>query len=86
MFYSPYNSQKIIYLLRKKGIGANHLTQNYLTTYQESIYYNKHLKHFINNNKLINYNKIHNNIFSIPISSNLKKNEMDYIIENLNNL
>mgnify|MGYP000848405650 CR=1 FL=1 len=69
--------------LREKGIGANHLTQDSIRYYQEPISENAVLKKFFKPNVLKNYLDLHDRVLSVPISPNISKNEVSYIISEL---
>ena len=85
IFKSNYACAKdIINSLRKEGIAANNLTQNYLCGYQECINENTYLNKYYE--RLDRYEELNNFIFSIPCSPSLTKNEIDYIIKNVNKL
>lgn len=85
MFKSNFTCAKdIINILRKEGIAANNLTQNYLCGFQETINENTHLNKYYE--RLNRYEELNNFIFSIPCSPSLKRNEIDYIIEHVNKL
>jgi len=79
------NSVELINRLRKQKIWANHLSQNTLSNYQESVYENKRLKKFLNPN-LKQYKKLHDKIISIPVSPALSEKEIDYIAFHVNKL
>lgn len=80
------NSIESINLLRKNKIWANHLSQSTLSNYQQSIYETKEFKKYAISNSLIQYNKLHDKIISIPISPALSEKEIDYIIHYVNKL
>lgn len=80
------NTTEIISFLRSFGIGANHLTQNFINTYQKRFDKNVHLKKYINESSLPCYFDLHDRIVSIPISPALKKNELEYMINILNRI
>lgn len=75
----------LIPLLMDKGIDAKHLTKSHGLHLQERIDFNKNFEN-INIDNLKNYKDIHDKIICIPISSNLKDNEIKYIIKTLNNI
>ncbi len=77
-------AKNIINSLRKAGIAANNLTQNYLCGFQESISDNAYLNKYYD--KLDNYEELNKYIFSIPCSPGLRENEINYIIKTLNKL
>ena len=77
-------AKNIINSLRKAGIAANNLTQNYLCGFQESISDNVYLNKYYD--KLDNYEELNKYIFSIPCSPSLRENEINYIIKTLNKL
>ncbi len=79
------NDQKgIMKRLRQQGIAVNHITQDSINIYQESVFNNHLLMKYTKNCDLKNYQKIHDRIISFPISPNLSKKEMDYIINQVN--
>lgn len=80
------NSEAIIKKLRNAGIGANHITQDSINFYQNTVFENDSLSKYAEKEKLANYLDLHDHILSIPISPNLSKKEMDYVIEHLNTL
>lgn len=80
------SSKGVIIRLRDKGIGANHLTQNSIDIYQNSIFENPYLQKFSEKTDLPNYVEIHDRILSLPISPNLSEKEMNYITQNFNSL
>lgn len=77
-------SKEIITRLRDKGIGANHLTQNSIDFYQNSVFENPYLLKFSEKTNLPNYKEIHDRVLSLPVSPNLSENELNYIIQNFN--
>ena len=86
-FILKQNSAKeIIGKLRRSGIGANHLTQNYLTPYQIRFDNNAELKKYVIKSNLQNYFELHDQIVSIPISPNLTTYELSYMCDTINQL
>ena len=88
LFYISKNldTQTIVNRLRKFGIGANHLTQDSRITFQKNVNDNPDFSRFARNSSLTNYLRIHDYVFSVPISASLKKTELDYIIQKVNEL
>lgn len=80
------NSKAYISILRKSKIWANHLSQNTLSDYQESVAKHQDFKKYANSDRLIQYNKLHDKIIAIPISPALNEKEIDYIIYHINKL
>lgn len=80
------NSNEYINKLRDKGISANHLSQNWLTSYQDKIYEINDFKHYTENSFLPEYNLIHDKILCIPISAGLSLDEIKYIAKTINEL
>lgn len=78
------SSKEIITKLRKKGIGANHLTQSTLAPYQERLDKHPILNKFIVKSKLQNYFELHDSIFCIPNSPALTDYELNYIVKIIN--
>ena len=76
----------VIKYLRKKGIAANNLTQNYLNGYQSNIKEDSILSGYCGSSDISCYERTFPFIFSIPNSPFLVKDEMKYITESLNNL
>lgn len=72
--------------MRKLGISANHLTQDSLNYYQNSVFENPHLRKYTKNCDLFTYKDLHNKIISLPISPNLSENEIRHIITCLNTI
>lgn len=75
---------EIIRRLRKKGIAANNLTQNYLKEYQPNIKEDAVLSRFCDLSDISCYDCTFPFIFSVPNSSFLSKDEMNYIVKSLN--
>jgi dTDP-4-amino-4,6-dideoxygalactose transaminase len=86
LYAKERTSKEIIEGLRKKGIGANHLSQNYLNYYQASVFDNNDFKLFANSVRIVNYKDIHDKIFCVPLSAALSHTELDYIISQVNKL
>ncbi len=80
------NADNIIALLRKAGIAANNLTQNYLNGFQVHVAKDKWLGAYYHKYNLECYDDIFNRIIAIPCSPYLKQSEMDYIIKILNQI
>ncbi|KKG18691.1 hypothetical protein EO98_06535 [Methanosarcina sp. 2.H.T.1A.6] len=78
------SSKEVIIRMREKGVGANHLTQNSIEFYQNSIFENPYLLKFSEKTDLPNYREIHDRVLSLPVSPNLSEDEMDYITQNFN--
>lgn len=79
-------TKQIIEKLRLRGIGANHLSQNTIKTFQESVFETNAFKQYGIKENLQNYLNLHDYIFSIPISPSLKKMELNYIVDALNEI
>lgn len=88
LFYKLKKGNSIEYInkLRRYKIWANHLSQNTLSNYQQSIYEITELKKYANSNSLTQYNIIHDKIISIPVSPALNEKEINYIIYHVNRL
>ena len=69
----------IIKYLRKHGIAANNLTQNYLNGYQPNVKEDSVLSGYCNSSDIQCYENTFPFIFSIPNSPFLSKEEMNYI-------
>lgn len=76
----------IIKYLRKHGIAANNLTQNYLNGYQPNVKEDSVLSGYCNSSDIQCYENTFPFIFSIPNSPFLSKEEMNYITKLLNKL
>lgn len=79
-FHPNHNTVKVVKFLRKKQIGANHMSQDILSSYQTPIWEHNRFKHFFSISELEEYFKIYNRIVAIPISSNLNNLEIEHII------
>jgi len=77
-------SKEVIDLLRRKGIGANHLTQSYLHPHQPRFDSNTYLKKFIRKESLPNYFELHDRVISIPVSPSLTRDNLDKQIDIIN--
>lgn len=80
------STKEVIGNLRKFGIGANHLTQNFNNPYQIRFDQNIHLKKFVIRDNLPNYFNLHDSIISIPISPSLKKEDLIYMVNHINKI
>ena len=72
--------------LRKAGIAANNLTQNYLRGFQPHISKDNVLKYYYQERELKCYNSIFNHVIAVPCSPFLTYTEMNFIINTLNQL
>lgn len=86
LFSKDKYAKDLIITLRKKGIAANNLTQNYLASFQEPVWENSTFGKFYNDSKLTNYENLHPYLFSVPNSPALSNKETEYIIYSLNNI
>ena len=77
-------AEQTIMQLRKAGIAANNLTQNYLHGFQPHVCKDKWLGAYYHKEYLKCYDAIFNHIIAIPCSPFLKGSEMDYMIKTLN--
>ena len=83
MIETKYNCINIIKKLHEKKIEAKHLTHSHGISYQDRLDRNPLYAHFNSIKNCENYLRIHDNIVSLPISSNMKKGESIYIAERL---
>jgi len=79
-------ARDIINRLRKKGIAANNLTQNYLQGFQDPINKNETFQKFFIAQNLPHYLEIHPFLFSVPNSPALNLKEVNHIIKSLRSL
>ena len=79
-------SNKIVSKLRGIGIGANHITQHSIHAYQKNVYFNALLKPYVIPKQLPNYFRIHDKIFSLPVSAALNESELNHIVKAVNKL
>ena len=87
LFRIPHpNAEKTIAQLRKAGIAANNLTQNYLNGFQPHVSKDRWLSAYYRKGYLDCYDAVFNHVIAIPCSPFLKQNEMDYIIKTLNKI
>lgn len=77
-------TSNVVKYMRKYGIGANHITQNYLNPYQERFDKNEYLKKYIIKSNLENYFNLHDRIISIPISPSLSIDDLNYVARRIN--
>ncbi len=78
-------AKDIIIELRRKGIAANNLTQNYIHPYQEHVREDKTLGVYYTN-KLSHYEKVFPYVLTIPCSPALADREIDFIAYNVNEI
>ncbi|MBA2869072.1 DegT/DnrJ/EryC1/StrS family aminotransferase [Methanococcus maripaludis] len=78
------NSKETIKSLRDCGIGANHITQDSVKYFQDSVFKNNFFSNYADKKNLKEYSDVHDRLISLPISPNLSKKEMDYILKVLN--
>ena len=81
MIKTPFNSKDMIKKLNENGVEAKHLVQKYGSMYQERFDRNPLFSRFESIKNCENYLKIHDNIVSLPLSSNMKNTEI-VLIEN----
>ena len=81
MIKTPYNSKDIIKRLNEKGVEAKHLAQKYGSMYQERFDRNPLFSHFGSIKNCENYLEVHDNVVTLPMSSNMKRIEI-VLIEN----
>jgi len=74
----------VIHTLRKKGVGANNLMQNYLREFQKPVNENGTFRKYFHKEELRNYLSIHPYLFSVPNSPGLNDKEINIIISSLN--
>ncbi len=88
LLYKLKNGNSVDYInkLRDKKIWANHLSQNTLNNYQQSVFNTIEFKKYANSNNLIQYKILHDKIIIIPISPALSEKEINYIIYHVNRL
>lgn len=79
-------SEGIISSLRKKGISANHITQDSVKYFQNSIFESSYFSQYAEKKDLTSYREVHDKLLSIPVSPNLSKKEMLFIIDNVNSV
>lgn len=79
-------AEKVIERLRKNGIAANNLTQNYLSGFQSHISLHNILSKYYDGSKLKQYNSIYNSVIAIPCSGFLTHSEINYIVKKLNQI
>lgn len=79
------SAKEAITKLRTKGIAANNLTQSYLNGYQLHISQYEMLKAYYKE-PLRNYEDIFPRLLSVPCSSALTDEEIEYMIETINKL
>ena len=70
--------------IRKKGVAANNLTQNYMCGYQAHISKDYLLGKYYQDSGLDVYNSIYNKIIAIPSSPFLTNKEIKHIINTVN--
>lgn len=78
-------AEEAITYLRKSGIAANNLTQNYLKGFQPHIKEDELLGEYYTH-KLGSYEKLLQSVIAVPCSAFLTVDEMNYIIEKLNKM
>lgn len=83
MIETKYNCIDIIRKLHKKKIEAKHLTHTHKIAYQDRLDRNPFYAQFNSIKNCENYLRIHDNIVSLPISSNMQKREVIFIAERL---
>ena len=77
-------AEQVIFQLRKSGIAANNLTQNYLHGFQPHVSEDALLCPYYHKDELKCYDSVYNHIVAIPCSPFLTQCEMDYIVNELN--
>lgn len=77
-------AKQVINQLRKLGIAANNLTQNYLRGFQPHVSEDALLCSYYHKGELECYDSIFNHVIAIPCSPFLTRSEMDYIVSELN--
>lgn len=78
-------AREVIAALRKRGIAANNLTQNYTHSYQDHVRKDMMIGKYYTE-RLENYERIMPRVVSVPCSPSLKDEEIDYIAKSLNTL
>ncbi|MBN1186291.1 MAG: DegT/DnrJ/EryC1/StrS family aminotransferase [Bacteroidales bacterium] len=79
-------TKEAVKYLRNRGIGANHLSQNFLHPYQDRLDNNKFFKDFVKEKELKNYYELHDRIICIPVSPSLTIKELSKISEVVNSI
>lgn len=77
------SNNELINKLFTLGIDAKHLTKSHGIHLQKRFDLNPYFKEYFLNDTLKNYNDIHDRIIALPISSNLSKDEIKFIIEKI---
>jgi dTDP-4-amino-4,6-dideoxygalactose transaminase len=78
--YNPViSSKKVLQRLNGDGIEAMHLEHKHGSPYQERLVSSNQILQW----RLLNYDKVHNHLISLPISEALKKKHVDYILDKL---
>ena len=83
MIKTPFNSKDIIKKLNGKGVEAKHLAQKYGSMYQERFDRDPLFSRFESIKSCENYLKIHDDVVSLPMSSNMKNAEIVLISNQL---
>lgn len=83
---SEPKAKETIMTLRSKGIAANNFTQNYLFGYQQPVSCDKLLKRYYTAEELKVFDTLYDNIIAVPCSPFLRKDELDYIIDKMNEM
>ena len=76
MIKTPFNSKDVIKKLNENGVEAKHLVQKYGSVYQKRFDRNPLFSCFESIKNCTNYLEIHDNIVTLPISSNMQKREI----------
>lgn len=80
------NAEEAIAQLRRAGIAANNLTQNYLNGFQPHVSRDRWLGVYYRKDNLECYDAIFKHVIAIPCSPFLKLSEMDHIVKTLNHI
>ena len=76
MIKTPFNSMCVIRKLNEEGIEAKHLVQKYGSMYQERFDRHRIFSRYCSIKNCDNYLRIHDNIVTLPMSSNMNEKEI----------
>ena len=76
-------NKKVIKYLVYRGIDAKHLTKSHGFHFQTRFDKDEVFRNFKSIEQCKNYKELHDRIFALPISSNMKKRELEYIADTL---
>jgi len=86
MIKTPYSSKDVIKKLNEEGVEAKHLVQKYGSMYQERFDRNKIFSCYESIKNCENYLEIHDNIVTLPMSSNMKRRDIMLIKDRLHDV